>query len=218
MFKLPLKEDAPDFSVLALEHVPGSARQTVTGHYPLSEHLLRLEREFAGEPQLALYHAVLIVLIRRDVQRGLAFRHYEALWSQQPDLLLKHLSARWLVAACDTLMDHAADKSERAIAALGSTLVNTVKLYESERRLVREASDDYSSLAHPVDLFDGLTSFSSGRGDMIYNLRARTKAICADNTLASRIVLELVRRMDRPETVYGRFAAVHLKDETRWTD
>lgn len=218
MFELPISEASPDFASLAAQRVPGSNPQIAVGRHPLDEHIRGLEREFAGAPAIGLYHAILIVLIRRDMQRELALRQFQKLWSQHEGAMLTHLSARWLVAACDTLMDHSTDKSERAIAALGSTLVNTVKLYETERRLIRDASDAYSTLLHPVDLFDGLTSFSVGQGDMIQNLRTRTKAICGGNTPASKIVLELMKRMDRPETVYGRFAAAHLNDETRWFD
>lgn len=218
MFELPLSDALPDFSTLAARiTLPGVEPVVLIGRREdLREHLAALEREFASASALAFYHAGLTVMIRRGVQADLAYRHFEAAWADQGDHLLT-LNARWLVAACDTIMTNAADKTERAIACVGSTLLNVVKLYETELLAAPPRSDaDLRQLAQPRPLFDGMTSFSVGHGDMIFNLRERTRALCSQPTLASKIVAELIERVDRHDTVFSRLAALHVNPETRW--
>lgn len=216
LFDVPISEREPDLEVLARTRLPG-VRQHMPGHKPTLEEQIAGLRDytFAGELQLDLYHAALVVHLRRNVSRELAYRRFEVLWDRWSEQLLQSLDTRWLVSACDTIMEHAADPAERARACVGSTLINTIKLYETERLALVVEDKPYGEVQQQF-LFDGVTPFVIRRGDMIFNLRERTRSLCSGKTVASRIVLELLRRADRENTVYRRFAAVHDIEATRW--
>ena len=217
LFDIPLSPAPPDLEALKRARVPGAAKHSLRGRMPaLDDHLAGVRTTFAGDPQIDFYHAALSVLIRRDMDTPLAIERFERLWGEQGEHLLASLDSRWLVSACDTLMDWASDPRERAVACVGSTLMNTIKLYETERLGSGSMRTPLRELVHPTPLFDGMTSFSVGWGDMIYNLRKRTAAVCAGDTIAGKIVLELLKRADRADTVYRRLSDLHQVEETRW--
>lgn len=219
---LPLSNTAPDWRQLAADRYPPGKPVYMQGREEdLNAHLEKLEQEFPGKAKLDFVHAAHTVLIRRGVQRKLAYRRFREMWSAEGEHLLSELSARWLISACDTLLDCSEDDTERALAAAGSLFFNTIKLYETERfhSDVRPAPKT-PDIGAPSPLFDGLTTFSIGRGDMIASQRQRLKALCAsaNNTHASGILLELLRRADRADTVFRRFAQAHHNEATRWWD
>jgi hypothetical protein len=217
MISVPLQGATPDWERLANAVVPGNGKTALIGRRAvLSDHLRDLTREFAGESQLLFYHAALTVLIRRGIDKDAAIRQFESLWRERQDDLLHGLTARWLVSACDTIMDCSTDPYERAIAFAGSCFMNTIKLYETELLCVRSKPVVASEIAYPRPLFDGMTSFAVGRGDMVHNLRSRMSEVCRPGSVAAAILQELVRRADRSDTVYRRFAELHADDATRW--
>lgn len=216
MFKLPLTSSLPDWAALATARIEGHERVLLTGRRDvLEEHLKALEDEFRGEPQLHYYHAALSVLIRRDIQRDLALAQFYSMWRDQPDCMLR-LSTRWLISACDTLMAHSQDMADRTAGAAGSFIGNLVKLYETERHFsgVARAIDGPRG---PVPLFDGLTTFSIGNGDMIMNQRRRFADLVQSGSFAHRIVATILERIDSNDTVFSRFAALHQNEATRWS-
>lgn len=217
-FEIPLGPAPPDLEALKRARVPGQRRELCGRLADTGAHLAAVRDTFAGEPQIDFYHAALTVLIRRGAEMPLACERFERLWRDHSAHLLESLDTRWLVSACDTLMDCARDPAERAIACIGATLMNTIKLYETERLGAGSAQAPLQSFVDPVPLFDGMTSFVVGGGDMIHGLRKRTAAVCAGDTVASRIVMELLRRADRADTVYRRLAELHRVEETRWSD
>lgn len=158
IFTLPLEAPPSDWLMLLAASMPPGEKVRVAGHIePVEDHLRALEREFAGDSRLDYYHAALIVLIRRDVQRRLAYEHFESMWRDQTDYLC-NLNLRWLISACDTIMEHAPDVADRTAGAMGSLLANTVKLYETERYFSEVKFAPKSDLRSPVPLFDGLTT------------------------------------------------------------
>lgn len=216
-FRLPLVDEEPDWPLLRSARVPGPEKSLLIGRRKdLRTHLDELSREFAGEPQLHLYHAVLIVHIRRNVLREQAASQFSAIWRANSDHLLEGLSSRWLVSACDTIMDCSSEPYEQAIACAASMLMNTIKLYETERFCTSRGAIDYDRVRMPVPLFDGMTTFAAGRGDMIWNLRQRSRSICRQDSVAAKIFLELLKRADRLDTIYRRLLDVHVDDGTRW--
>lgn len=213
--QLPLSASHPDWVSLATTMMPAGEKVYVTGHHqPVEEHLRVLKGEFCGDPVLHYYHAAISVLIRRDIQRDLALRQFDGMWRAQTDCLLK-LSLRWLISACDTLMEHAPNLSDRTAGAAGSLAGNIVKLYETERKF-SDASLLSLNARAPEPLFDGLTTFSVGSGDMVFNLRERVHALCREGGFAHQILATILERLDRSDTVLSRFAALHRDDATRW--
>lgn len=181
----------------------------------IEKHLQMLEIEFSGKPFIGFYHAGVTVHIRRGVLQEHNVQSFYNLWIAKTDVLLDTLSARWLVSACDTIMDTSPDPVERALALAGSMFVNVAKLYESERFATGAQTAHVEVVNGYVQLFDGLTGFAVGKGDMIRNMLQRAE-VQADGRLAGRILLELIERIKRNDTVFSRFASLHLNDNTRW--
>lgn len=182
----------------------------------IEQHLKMLEAEFSGRPFIGFYHAGVTVHIRRNQYYERNVECFYDLWNAKADVLLKLLSARWLVSACDTIMDTSTDATERALALTGATLVNVSKLYESERFATAAQNEHVNTVNGYVQLFDGLTGFAVGKGDMIRNLFRRAERECCPSSLAGRILVELINRMKQNDTVFRRFSELHLVDDTRW--
>ena len=176
-----------------------------------------LEREFAGQPQLVFFHAKTIVRIRREKGSPRNTALFWDMWTQETAFLLEHLDTRWLVSACDTIVDVIDDVGEQKAAMFASFLANTVKLYETERAISGPAPKyDMAKLDRRVPLFDGTSAFLVGRGDMIRNLMQRLDQTTAANTVSDQILRELIRRFHHHDTVFARFAACHTNERTKY--
>lgn len=204
--------------------VAGDEAEYAYGSLPdLQAHLQRLRREFVGRPELLYHHAGLVVLIRRESEVARNFERFKTLWLAEQDFLSEQLDLRWLVAACDTFIDHDPDPVLRAALMNGVLLVNTVKLQETERFLQAPAAvaDDPAALAalqsHRIGLCDGLSAFVAGTDDTLRNMRWRLERVCAAHPLAG-IVLVIFDRLQLPgnDNVYARFRQRHVRDRTRW--
>jgi len=197
--------------------------EIITGHQftqsfglkqDLGEHALMLKKEFSGKSELLLYHALLNVLIRRDINLLDCLERFFELWQLEGGYLLDHLNSRWLISACDTIIDHSPSESEKAYALSACILVNTCKLYETERLGML----DYKSVKinGPMELFNGISAFCIGSGDMIFNLNSRLNQTTNSSKLAGKILIELFRRISIDDTVYKRFKNLHNDPKTIW--
>lgn len=194
--------------------VPGQRRAPAFGRISaLDEHLGMLAREFAGATQLEYTLACTIVMLRRgiEVKRNLA--RFRRIWFWHGRFLCRHLNSRWLISSADTLLDFPRTRAEHATAMAAVLLGSTVKLYETERRLVLADRESGTGEAFrknadpnvpPVELFDGLTAFKVGCGDLIKNLDTRLAQFCQGRSTATRILDELMRRMRRHDSIYAR--------------
>ena len=208
---------APDDSRLLRERiVPEPPDGLRRGPETLPGKIARLARSFRDRPLIWLYHARLIVCLRRDIDVPIAWERFDALWLHHGPWLIDHLDSRWLVSACDTLADHHPDPGIRAASLAVSTAMNTLRLSETERRArgpdLRPMGRD--GRAHP--LHDGLRWFAIGSDDTVANLMARLQRIKADGTLPGRILAELIRRTQEGDTVFRRMADAHDLPATAW--
>lgn len=223
------KMDQDDLRALKTTLVPAKNNQAhvyTHGSAPdLAEHLARLGGEFVGQPQLLLRHAQLIVLIRREADTQANYARFEQMWLAEAPFLCAGLDLRWLVAACDTFIDHAQDPVLRAVALSAVVLVNTIKLQETERFLqgveAANAPDQPEALqalrTRRVGLCDGLSAFIAGTDDTLRNMRWRMDDVCAQHPLGV-VVQEIFGRLQRDghDNVYLRFRQRHVRDKTRW--
>ena len=219
------QEDLQALKEQLVSAADGQDRVYAHGSVPdLAGHLVRLRGEFVGQPELLYRHAQLIVLVRREADTQANYARFEQLWLAEPQFLRTQLDLRWLVAACDTFMDHAQDPVLRALAVSGPLLVNTVKLQETERFLqpaLTASVDDADALqalqSRRVGLFDGLTAFIAGTDDTLRNMRWRLGDVCALHPLGA-VVLEIFERLQREghDNVYLRFRQRHTRERTRW--
>lgn len=184
----------------------------------LAEHLNMVRQEFVGRTEIEYAHAALIVLLRRGIAEKIIWKRFEQMWDKCGPVLLHRLSTRWLVSACDTITDFSPDRAERALALAGSLLMNTVKLYETEIWMKATEAEEYKRFPQGgMTLFDGVTPFMVGAGDMILNLNTRVQSLSEKKTLASNILKEMFRRAHVNQTVFQRFQALHHSDLTKWS-
>ena len=189
----------------------------------LLQHSANLKKEFIGQPELNYQHALLILLIRREIDVQQHFYQFQQLWQQERDFLLNSLNTRWLIAACDTFIDHSEDEHLKALLMTAVMLINTIKLQESERFLIKAAecrvdTDRQHSLqCERLALFDGVAGFAVGTDDTLRNMRWRLDKLCHSHPLGT-IVLAVFERVQQPEsdTVYSRFRKLHTREKTAW--
>lgn len=179
----------------------------------LAQQLEMLAAGFVGECALVWLHAALNVALRRGLEPQRNASRLLELWAGHADLLLELLDSRWLISACDSFADHHPDPSQAALAATASFLVNTAKLYETERLATAppQGAPPFPPAVPFQEIFDGLTTFLPERGDMVANLVARLDACsaraitaAADPSPVSSILRELVSRLLGQPSVFSR--------------
>lgn len=182
----------------------------------LTEHLSMLEREFSGQTQLEFFHAATTVFIRRGLNLEKTTKNFKLLWQNEGAFLCENLDTRWLVSACDTIIDIYDDPAEILMAFAGTLFMNTIKLYETER-----AAHNYDTSATKADyrggrvpLFDGMSAYMPFNGDMIENLLNRVKNAEQDS-IAAQILDELIKRAHRHDTVFRRFQTLRQSAQNR---
>lgn len=193
----------------------------------VEDHLHHLARLFASETQILYFHAVLISLIRRRLYEKAPLVAFFSLWTRQGDYLLRNLSLRWLVSAADTWIDQSPSRVDASTATVAAVIANTTKLYETERRIIdtRHSTAPWPGRQIPVDearslsgqeLFDGVTPFVVGSGDMISNMIHRMQNLKGTHPYPKRIVEEIFNRLATHDTVFARFLARHHGSDTFW--
>ncbi len=182
----------------------------------ISEHTDMIIREFSGKSCLELYAALLNVYIRREIDIHRHFTIFMDLWHHNGEFLLQNLGARWLVSCCDTIADHHSTSTERLIAASASLWFNTIKLYETEHLAIERKLEYSNTICDGMpDLFDDISAFAIGHGDMISNLMHRMNNTL-DSDIASRILRRLLLKAHEHDTVYRRFRCVHENIATKY--
>ncbi|GGJ11481.1 hypothetical protein [Neoroseomonas lacus] len=172
------------------------------------EHMNEVRSEFLDRSELLFIHAGCVVALRRRLAVDHFLPLYLRLWREEKAFLLRELSLRWLVSACDTLVDRGETPVQRAVALSGSLLANSMKLAETERlrsRLVEDDAEPPRPRPPTGDLFDGMTTFRPG-GDMVDNLFRRLVQVATLDDVAGPILQEVARRVRRADTVVRRLA------------
>lgn len=216
-----LAEDA-DMAALKIALVDGGeAHQTRGSEKALDLHLANLRQEFSGQPELVYHHAKLIVLARREFRTEETFAKFKGLWDREAEFLCHHLNIRWLVSACDTFADHDPDPATRNAALMVSMLVNTVKIYESERYITDASADVVDKdrverlQTDLVSLFEGLSCFTVGTDDTLRNMRWRLDAVFSEGPVGL-IFKTVFDRLQVNDTAFARLRALHQRDRTGW--
>jgi hypothetical protein len=199
----------------------GRALQTRGHSKDLLQHVEDLRHEFSGQSELIWHHAQLIVLLRRGYKIEDTFKNFNRLWETEKLWLCENLDIRWLISACDTFADHSHDEKERALAFSVSLMLNTLKLYETERYLTNSTEIPYDSVKISylqnflVPIFEGMSCFTIGTDDTLRNLVWRMKDV-SRGTVAGEILLEVFSRLHQCNSVFARFKAQHRRKNTEW--
>ena len=187
----------------------------------LATHIENLAAEFHEKPELLYYHAKIIVLLRREYKVQETFRNFRSLWDQECKFLLEHLNARWLIAAADTFVDHDSDPIARSHAFSAICLVNTCKIYETERFATNSVINNYDPQKvnvlqkERVGLFDGTSAFAVGTDDTLRNMRWRMDSLPMTGP-CTMILQEIFKRLNLHETAYKRMVENHHRSNTCW--
>lgn len=216
-----------DFDALKNSIIEGKSQNYTHGSArEVGEHLNDLKNEFIGQSELSYYHAKLIVLIRREIDTQQNFSRLEQLWSAETVFLLDELNTRWIVSAADTFADYSTDLLTRTFALNISSLVNSVKLCETERYINGSQSTTLNAEDSPVSLektriglWDGTSAFAVGTDDTLRNYRWRMEAMidkAEDQCVTAPMLRKIFLRLQQHDTVYRRFKESHHSDRTRW--
>jgi len=200
-----------DFLPFMSFRIVGPAGPTWAKRKPnLVEHFRELQVEFGGKLYITFLLACTIVAIRRTAGRGPGLTLFWRIMDERIDDVLPEMNSRWLTSICDTLADHGRTSTQRTLAVLGSGLMNTVKIYESELKLfhLRRRKVPSVVLSRGGPLFDGTITFWSEKGDLIANLLKRIKACAKEDELAGKVVEQVVGRLLANDTAFARFEAL----------
>jgi hypothetical protein len=211
---------SPDFDQLKNSKIPKTQLGFDRGRdQDIKKHCLKVYKNFANKSELEFFHAYLIVHIRREIEIEWCVKNFYLLWEKEITFLCNKLSSRWLVSACDTIIDHPNNTVNQALCIAGSLFINTIKLYETENLMLADKSyqkNDPSLMEEK--LIDGLTPYAVGRGDMIINMFRRINGCENKDEIGFKILKELIKRMHTHDSVYRRMAEKHTNPKTIWSN
>lgn len=225
--KLAAQISDADFEAMKKALIKGEDPAYTHGsEHNINEHIANLREEFIGQTELSYYHAKLIVLIRREVNVKKNYALLEQLWNQERDFLLHELNTRWLASAADSFADYSSDILSKTFALCISSLVNSVKLCETERYINGSRFTALNAENSPVNLekkriglWDGTSAFAIGTDDTLRNYRWRMESVineAEEDCVPASILREVFLRLQQHDTVYRRFKESHHRDRTRW--
>lgn len=189
------------------------------GRQDVERHFETLERGFLGKPSLSFELVKIIVLIRRGIALEQNVKLFFTIIEAEIDFLLNVLSTRWIISIADTYADHGTDL-QQATAVMIIAPFNMIKLTETERLIMAdnhhdehkiELNDQRRARREPLELWDGMTTYSLRHGDMPRNMIARMRRIAARDRVLSRIFDTLLQRALAGETILSRLAAYHTR-------
>ena len=191
----------------------------------LESHLDNLKHQFIDQSELCFYHANLVVLLRRNYKTEVTFTEFETLWNTETDYLLKHLSLRWIISACDTFIDHTTDTIRAAILMNVVTLMNTLRVYETKNFLqLNHESESLTLVTNKVDmlyqgdlsLYDGLTYFRIGTDDTLKHMRRRYENFYDTDKLATTMLLSVFDKLQANNSAFSTLRALHKDEKSKW--
>lgn len=183
----------------------------------LHSHFARLQQEFIGQSLLCLYHAVLVVLLRRNFQPTSTYAAFENLWQSEFAFLTQQLSLRWLVSAADTFVDFSPSPTRQAILINVASLVNTLKVYETKLDLLGNPQTLNPDKIHAqqqqhLPLYEGLRYFRLGTDDTLANMRQRYAKFADVDKFASDFLLGVFERLQHAPTAFALLRQFHEFD------
>ena len=191
----------------------------------LESHLDNLKHQFIDQSELCFYHATLVVLLRRNYKPDETFAEFETLWTTQTDHLLQNLSLRWIVSACDTFIDYSTNKSQAAILMNVTTLINTLRVYETQQFLqLNPSTESLPLVTAKVDalycsdlpLYQGLTYFRIGTDDTLKHMRSRYESFYNTDKLATTMLLSVFDKLQANNSAFSTLRALHKDDNSKW--
>lgn len=204
-----------DLEPFTTEIIPGKQSTTWAGRSKnLIEHFHQLQPEFSGMSRLSHLLACTIVVLRREADCQQAQKLFWRILDERFEDIRSELSLRWLVSISDTIADLGRTSGERAVGLNASVYANSAKLHESELRLFypKRPWPPKKRMSPGGELFDGLITFWTEKGDLIENMFTRSVRIAALEPTAGKVLNEVIKRLQNGPTVYKRFTRIAGKD------
>ncbi len=174
----------------------------------------QLAEELMGRSRLAHLNACLIATLRRRRFPERAPQLFQRLWAEEADHLLGQLNLRWQVSALTTFGDHGVTEAQRRTGLALSVLLNTMKLYESERLYAGLAPDQPFGLRKrgsprlPLDM----QRYSIPNGGLEYNLLTPLWREAGTDPVTAPLALNLLGELNRdPGTIFRRLATMRAR-------
>jgi len=205
-----------DLSIFAKTTIEGKRASNWSGRDKnFNAHFHKLQPEFSGTSWLSFLLACCIVTIRRSGRDSIGFPLFQRIITEYTEQVCTELNSRWLVSVCDTLADFGANDTQRALGLSGALLANTVKLYETERRMFhpKRPWPPKARTGNNGPLFDGLIGFWVEKGDMIHNLITRIESVSATEPVGGAFVREILFRLIKNDTAFRRIPELAGKKE-----
>lgn len=181
----------------------------------LNKHFHKLQPEFCGSSWLAFLLVCCIVTIRKTDGSGPGLTLFHRILSEHTEQVCTELNSRWLISVCDTFADCGVSDTQRALGLSGSLLANTVKLYETERKVFSPKRPWPPKARTGVNgaLFDGIIGFWLTKGDMVRNLITRIESVSHTEPVAGAVVREIIFRLMQNDTAFRRIPELANKKE-----
>jgi hypothetical protein len=180
--------------------------------------LAALQKDLAGQSELALLHALLIAILRRRDPPDGVNRLYFRIWREQGAFLAEHLSMRWMISAATTFADHGETTDQRVLGMGLSIAFDMIKIHDSERRLTgqpgRKPFDRTRGWRRTPLAFD-LNAYSLKGGDLDRNMLARLWALSEKDPVIKPLAQAmLTRAMQDRRSIFGRMQRIKLRNDT----
>ena len=166
-----------------------------------------IAREFAGQSELLMLNALLIMNLRKSAWPERAPVLFNRLWREKGDFLLGMLNGRWLISSLITFGDHGATEADRRVGRALGLLFSVMKLYEAERLFSGHAGNQPFQKADRVvaPLPMEMEPFSLMSGDLEYHLLAPLLTEAGEAPVAGPLAEVLLERLNRdPQNLFRR--------------
>ncbi len=167
----------------------------------MKDQLRKMKASFAGGPEICWICARSIIAIRRGRNVGGHWGTLRHLMETKDfrDLLLQHLSTRWMKSICDSYADHGT-REERATALCLVILVNMTVLAETERFMARDPEVDDERLKKllldvPAPTWEGMRLYYVESGDMPRLMFGRLQRILTGKEPFASIGRRIIERI-----------------------
>jgi hypothetical protein len=196
-----------DLAALAATMIPLEEPVPEGRTSPYRRKLWDLRRNLAGNSELALLNANLIVHLRREFYPDHVPALFLRIWKEHGPDLMPTLPGRWLISSVITFGDIGETEAQRRIGLALNVLFSTMKLYEVERNfsgLPSSALFRRPRMASPV-LPLGMTRFGFRRGGLDFNLLAPIWKEALAEPVVGPLACHLLDRLNAdPSNIFRR--------------
>lgn len=210
-FRFARWEDLPpvdaDLDAIAARVVRRIADPLPKGSTRYGQRMQEISREFAGQSELLMLNALLIMNLRKSGWPERAPALFNRLWTEKRDALMAGLNGRWLISSLITFGDHGQTEADRRVGRSLGLLFSVMKLYEAERLFSGLAGD------RPFDKADRVVAplpmemepFSLMSGDLEAHLLAPLLTEAGAAPVAGPLAEHLLERLNRdPQNLFRR--------------